>query len=80
LRYKRGVSTRDPGSPPDPDASEIDDARAAALAEASFVAFFQGLDRRTRAELQRLADADRRFGEDVAAELAAPPPRGGSGS
>ncbi len=76
LRYKRRVSTRPPGTSTEPDAAEIDGPRAAALAEASLVAYFQGLDRHGRAELERLADADRRFGEDVAAELAASPPRG----
>lgn len=75
LRYKRRVSTRPPASATDPDAAEIDGARAAALAEASLFAFFQGLDRRGRAEIERLAEADRRFGEDVAAELAASPLR-----
>lgn len=61
--------TRDPGSARDLEAPPLDDATAAEGAAASLVAFFEGLGGRARAELERLAEADRKYGEDVAAEL-----------
>lgn len=57
------------------DLSALDESEAAALAEESLVAFHRGLDRRARAELERLARADAQYGEDVAKELAEHPPR-----
>ena len=66
----------------DVSAAALDERASDALAEESLVAFLRGLDRRARADLERLAEADRRHGEDVATELAEATgaPRDGSAS
>lgn len=61
------------------DVSSLDEDEADALAEESLVAYHRGLDRRARADLERLARADARYGEDVARELAERSPGAGDG-
>ncbi len=61
------VTSRDDSSR-DLAAASADDAVAAALAEEQLVKFFHHLDRASRRQLEKLAEADKRFGEDVETE------------
>lgn len=72
--------TDPPRPPPAPESDpDAEGALAVAQAEVDLVRFFERLSADARHELDTLADADRRFGEDVAAERAAGPRPGGGG-